>query len=153
MESIINKIKDIIIPHQEKLNIELFDIKCIKLKNSWLIRIYIDQEEGVTIDKCEEVSRFIGNRLDSVIEESYRLEISSPGIERPLRDEKDYKKYKNCLAEITTLSSDGLKKTYIGYIDNLKDETLFLLNKENKKLLKIPYQEITKAKLKFEFKR
>lgn len=152
MQSIIDKVKEIIIPHEEELSIELFDINCVKLKNSWLIKIFIDSKDGVTIDKCQEVSKFIGNRLDSIIEERYRLEVSSPGIERPLRNEKDYHKYKNCLAEIKSTNFQGLKKTYIGYINNLEKDILYLQIKETQEIVKIPYKEITKGKLRFEFK-
>lgn len=152
MESIIDKVKGIIIPHEKELNIELFDVKCVRLKSSWLISVFIDNEDGVTIDKCQEVSKFIGNRLDNVIEGRYRLEVSSPGIERPLRNEKDYHKYKNCLAEIKITDFQGLKRTHVGYINNLEEGILYLQIKETQEIVGIPFGEITKGKLRFEFK-
>ncbi|MDI6785667.1 MAG: ribosome maturation factor RimP [bacterium] len=152
MQSILDKVKKIIVPHEEELNVELFDINCVKLKNSWLIKIFIDSEEGITVDKCQEVSKFIGNRLDDVIEEKYRLEVSSPGIERSLRNDKDYRKYKSYLAEIKITDSQGLKKTHVGYIDDLEEDILYLKIKETQEIIKIPFTEIIKGKLKFEFK-
>lgn len=152
VQSIINKIKEMIIPHEEELNIELFDVNCVKLKSGWLIKVFIDNERGVTVNKCQEVSKFIGNRLDNIIEGKYRLEISSPGIERLLRNDKDYHKYKNYLSEIKTIDQQGLKKTYIGYINDLEKDTLYLKIKETQEIVKIPFGEIAKGRLRFEFK-
>ncbi|MBU2599718.1 ribosome maturation factor RimP [bacterium] len=151
MQSIIDKVREVIIPHQEELNINLFDIKCVRLKKSWLIRIFIDSENGVTVDKCEEISHFIGSRLDNFMEGKYRLEVSSPGIERPLRNKEDYQRYKGHLAEIK-ISSQDLKKSYLGYIKDLKDDILTLQVKDTSELIQIPCQEIIKAKLRLELK-
>lgn len=73
---------------------ELVDLEYVKEAGSWYLRAYIDKEGGITIDDCETVSRAFGDRLDEadLIEDAYILEVSSPGLTRPLKKDKDYER-------------------------------------------------------------
>ena len=70
---------------------ELVDVEYVKEAGTWYLRLYIDKEGGITIDDCEVVSREFSDRLDAedFIEDAYIMEVSSPGLGRPLKKEKD----------------------------------------------------------------
>jgi ribosome maturation factor RimP len=78
------------------LELELYDIEYVKEGPNYYLRIYIDKESGVSIDDCEKVHRFIENKLDEAdpINNPYILEVSSVGIDKPLKTPSDYEKYR-----------------------------------------------------------
>ena len=88
------KTEKLIMPIVEANNVELFDVDYIKEGQDWYLRVYIDKEGGIAVDDCEVVSREADPILDTddCIEESYILEVSSPGLGRPLKKEKDFKR-------------------------------------------------------------
>ena len=77
------------------MGLELFDIQFRREGHGWVLRLFIDREEGVSLEDCSLVSREISDYLDveDVIEQSYFLEVSSPGLERPLRSLEDFKRF------------------------------------------------------------
>ena len=84
-------------PLAEEYGVELVDVEYVKEGAEWYLRLYIDKENGaVELDDCENMSRTIGDLLDKKdpIEQAYRLEVSSPGIERPLKRMKDFVRFK-----------------------------------------------------------
>mgnify|MGYP000576864740 FL=1 len=88
------KTEKLIMPIVEANNVELFDVDYIKEGQDWYLRVYIDKEGGVTIDDCQAVSRAFNEILDkeNYITDQYIFEVSSPGLTRPLKKEKDYAK-------------------------------------------------------------
>ena len=82
-------------PIAQELSLELWDIQFVKEGSSYFLRIFIDKDGGVSIDDCEAMSRAIDKELDRVdpIEQSYCLEVSSPGIERTLTKDWHFEKY------------------------------------------------------------
>lgn len=86
--------EELIMPIINKNNYELVDVEFVKESSNWILRAYVDKEGGVTIDDCEKVSREFSNLLDEedFIEESYILEVSSPGLGRQLKKEKDFER-------------------------------------------------------------
>lgn len=103
---------------------ELVDVEFIKEGANWYLRIYIDKPNGITIDDCQTVSEELGEKLDKVdpIEQSYFLEVSSPGLERPLKKERDFEKYKGETVEVKLFEAVDGKKIFegelLGLIDN-----------------------------------
>ena len=95
-------------PHEEQIRqlaepllasvgMELVQVECLKMKSRWLVRIYMDREEGgVTLDDCALISNQLGDLLDvhDVPPGPYTLEVSSPGLDRPLSRDKDFLKYR-----------------------------------------------------------
>ena len=79
-------------PILEENHFELVDVEYVKEGGSWYLRAYIDKPGGITVDDCEIVNRALGDLLDEedFIEDSYILEISSPGLGRPLKKERDF---------------------------------------------------------------
>ena len=81
-----------LMPIVEAKGFELVDVEWVKEGANWYLRAYIDKENGITVDDCEEVSRALSDLLDEedFISENYILEVSSPGLDRPLKKEKDF---------------------------------------------------------------
>ena len=129
----------------------VYDVEYVKEGNSWFLRVYVDREGGITIDECEAISRELSSILDKndPISNNYFLEVSSPGIERKLRQEEHFRMYKGETVDI------GLYKAYNGS-KNLCGELLGLdgdevsIDLEGEKI-SIKLNETTYVKLHFEF--
>ncbi|MGI6012311.1 MAG: ribosome maturation factor RimP [Ruminococcus sp.] len=109
------KAGDLLEPIVEAQGFELVDVEYVKEGGTWYLRAYIDKEGGITIDDCEIVSRAFSDVLDrdDFIEDSYILEVSSPGLGRPLKKEKDYARSMGKELEIRTYRAvDGQKEFY-----------------------------------------
>ena len=114
-ESYEQKAEALLSPIIERHGFELVDVEYVKEGGNWYLRAYIDKEGGITVDDCELVSREFGDMLDEedFIEESYILEVSSPGLGRPLKKEKDYARSMGKKLEIRTFRTiDGQKEFY-----------------------------------------
>ena len=88
------KAEAILTPIVESKGFELVDVEYVKEAGTWYLRGYIDKPGGITVNDCEDVSRAFSDILDEqdFIEDSYIMEISSPGLDRPLKKEKDFKR-------------------------------------------------------------
>lgn len=95
MQTYEEQIRELAEPLIAAEGMELVLVECLKMKTSWLVRIYIDKEGGVMVDDCAQVSNKLGDLLDvhDVPPGQYTLEISSPGLDRPLHRDKDFVKY------------------------------------------------------------
>ncbi|MGZ6276059.1 MAG: ribosome maturation factor RimP [Syntrophales bacterium] len=119
------KIRQLIEPVIESEGMEIVDVECLKMKFRWLVRLYIDKEGGVTIDDCSEISKQVGDILDiyDVLPGSYTLEVSSPGLDRPLTRDKDFIKYRGSAVRIKTGEKlDGTKNFHGILIDYLEED-------------------------------
>ena len=112
------KTEGLVTPIVLKNSFELVDVEYVKEAGNWYLRIYIDKEGGISIDDCEIVSRELGDLLDKddFIEDSYILEVSSPGLGRPLKKEKDF---------LRSIGKEVDIKTYKA-INKVKDFTCIL---------------------------
>jgi len=129
--------------------VEIFDIELLG-KGKLLLRVTIDKEEGVTLDDCERFSKNFEALLDveNPISGSYTLEVSSPGLDRPLRSLSDFEKNKGKLARIITVEKIQNQNFFIGHIVDI-DNGLIKLS-VNKREIDIPFEKISKAKLEIE---
>ena len=91
-------------PIIDQFGFELVDVEYVKEAGNWYLRFYIDKEGGITVDDCEAVSRIFSDKLDELdfIEDAYIMEVSSPGLGRPLKKEKDYVRSMGKEVEIRT---------------------------------------------------
>ena len=131
--------------------IKIFDIELLG-RGKLLLRVIIDKEGGVTHDDCERFSKSLGALLD--IEDpflgSYRLEVSSPGLDRPLKNINDFEKNIGKLARIVTGEEIEKQKFFIGRILEISNDSVKLL--VDKREVDIPFVKISKARLEVEFK-
>lgn len=98
---------------------ELVDVEYVKEAGNWYLRGYIDKEGGITVNDCEAVSREFSDRLDECdfIEDSYIMEISSPGLDRPLKKEKDFARAMGKAVEIRTYRPIDKQKEFCGVLN------------------------------------
>ena len=109
------KAEALITPIVEAHGFELVDVEYVKEGSNYYLRAYIDKPQGITVDDCEVVSRAFSQKLDEedFIEEAYIMEVSSPGLGRPLKKEKDYKRSMGKELEIRTYRAVNLPE--VGY--------------------------------------
>ncbi|TCK97935.1 ribosome maturation factor RimP [Natranaerovirga hydrolytica] len=115
-------------PIMEEHHYELVDVEYIKEGSTWYLRVYIDKAEGINIDDCEIVSRALEIKLDEndVISTQYILEVSSPGLDRPLKKEKDFKRSLDKAVEVKLYKAINKQKEIIGILKDYNDETITL---------------------------
>ena len=133
----------------EKHEFELVDVEYVKEGSDWYLRIYIDKEGGINIDDCEVFSRELEKILDAedFIQEAYILEVSSPGLTRPLKKEKDYLRNLGKPVEVHTFKPiDGVKE-FIGDLLRYDKESVVLdVGPEAKEELEISRSNIAVIK-------
>ncbi len=110
-------------PIIEANNFELVDIEFVKESSNWYLRIYADKEGGFTLNDCELVSKELSKILEQndPIEQAYILEVSSPGIDRPLKKEEDFVKFKGEIVDIKLYKSINKKKEFQGILKGLEN--------------------------------
>lgn len=149
MNDLKNKISYLAKQLANEMGVELFSVELIGTKRI-LIRVTIDKEGGVTLDDCEKFSRDFSAILDveDPIPQSYILEISSPGLDRPLRDEKDFRKNKGKLVRVITSEKIENQNFFLGRILDVEDNFVKLLVKN--RIINIPFNKISRARLEIE---
>lgn len=110
------KTEAFLLPLMEEYRFELVDVEYVKEAGNWYLRAYIDKEGGFTVDDCETVSRRLSDWLDKedFIEDSYILEVSSPGLGRPLKKEKDFVRNKGKEVDIKLYRAIDRQKDFTG---------------------------------------
>lgn len=110
----------------ETFEFELVDVEYIKEGGLWYLRAYIDKAEGIAVNDCADVSRALSEKMDEedFIEDSYILEVSSPGLGRPLKKEKDYIRSMGKEIEIRTYRAIRKQKEFIGILENYDADTV-----------------------------
>ena len=116
----------LILPIVTEFGFELVDVEYVKEAGAWYLRAYIDKPGGITIDDCEAVSRRFSDTLDEkdYIEDAYIFEVSSPGLGRPLKKEKDFQKNLGEEVEIKTYRAIDKQKDFIGILKAYDDKTV-----------------------------
>ena len=112
------KAEQLLIPIVEEHGLELVDVEYVKEGSNFYLRAYIDKPGGITVDDCEVVSRAFSDKLDETdfIDEAYIMEVSSPGLGRPLKKEKDYKRSMGKELEIRTYRAINREKEFYGIL-------------------------------------
>ncbi|ATW24201.1 ribosome maturation factor RimP [Candidatus Formimonas warabiya] len=146
-----NLVRNIVLPLIEPAGYELVDVEYQKEGNHWVLRLFIDHEEGIDLDDCQWVSNLVGEELDKAdpIPQAYLLEVSSPGIERPLKNAKDFDRFKGKKVEIKLFSPKNNQKEYVGILLGIENSQVALMAGQVKILFNM--DEIAKAKLVFDF--
>jgi ribosome maturation factor RimP len=146
----IEELSKLVQPILDEMDIELVDLQILGSGGRTIIRIYADQENGISLDTCTKASRAIAAELDRMdpIKSQFVLEVSSPGLDRPLKTKRDFEKSMGKKVKIKYL--DGEKPTRIrGIIQQVNDETVTL--DVDQELVQINYKNIELAKLVIEF--
>ena len=137
-ESYEQRTEELLAPILERNQFELVDVEYVKEGTEWYLRAYIDKEGGITVNDCELVAREMNEILDreDYIEGSYIFEVSSPGLGRPLKKEKDYVRSVGKKLEIRTYRAIDREKEFYGIL-KAYDDTTVTIEKEDGEEMKI----------------
>lgn len=138
-------------PVAEEMNLELVDVEFVKEGAHWYLRVFLDKPGGLEIDDCQAMSHRLSDILDEKdpITQAYFLEISSPGLERPLKRDEDFEKFAGELANVTTFAPFEGQKSFTGHLVGLRDNSIVLNIKD--KEVAIPRDKVAAARLAVEF--
>ena len=143
------KISELIEPKLEEVSLELVEVEYVTDGGHIFVKIYIDSENGVALDECEKASRHIEKDVDALITEKFFLEVSSPGLERPLKKDKDFVKHIGEKVNFKLKKKFNGEKRVIGILKSFEEGVLEIELPST--VLKLEKKEIEKAKLHFEF--
>lgn len=150
-ESYEKRTKELLLPIVGKLGFELADVEYVKEGASWYLRAYIDKAGGIGVDDCEAVSRELSDILDreDFIDGSYILEVSSPGLDRPLKREKDFERSIGKEVEVRTYRAIGGEKEFTGTLKAYDKGSVTVLTEEGTKVFE--KSDISLIRLAFDF--
>lgn len=139
-------------PLMEAHQFELVDVEFVKEAGTWFLRAYIDKPGGITIDDCEVISRALSDLLDEkdFIEEAYILEVSSPGLGRPLKKDKDLERSLGESVEVRLFKAIDRQKEFTGILRAWDKDTV-TLEFEDEAQLTIERGNIALIRLAFDF--
>jgi ribosome maturation factor RimP len=147
--------EELVTPILHDMNLELVDIDYVKEGKNWFLRVYIDQDNGVDIEECGKVSERLSDKLDELdpIQQAYFLEVSSPGVERPLKKEKDFNNAVGKQVLVKTYEPIDGEKVFEGRLSSFDGETLAVEQKmkTRTKTIEIPIEKVASARLAVSF--
>ena len=148
----VQKTEAIVEPILQKYQFELVDVEFVKEAGSWHLRVYIDKEGGIAVDDCEVISRKLGEWLDKedFIDESYILEVSSPGLDRPLKKEKDFARSIGKDVEVKLFKAINKEKEFVGILKAYDEDTV-TLEMEDETEMQFKRSDIARIRLAFFF--
>ena len=132
-----SRVEAYLLPMMEEYHFELVDVEYVKEAGSWYLRAYIDKEGGITVDDCEVVSRRLGEWLDEkdFIEESYILEVSSPGLGRPLKKDKDFDRSIGKEVDIKLYKPMNKQKDFTGTLKAYDKDTVTITEEDGNEIV------------------
>ncbi len=157
MSTVVETVTELVKPILAEHNFYLYDMEFVKEGKSWYLRVYIDKDGGITLNDCAAVSDQLSEALDNVepdpIPQAYFLEVSSPGAERPLRNEEDYQRAVNDYIHVSLYQQINGKKVYEGTLTKLTDKemTLDYLDKTRHRQVIIDRSKVAQARLAIKF--
>ena len=146
------KTEAFLLPLMEEYRFELVDVEYVKEAGNWYLRAYIDKEGGFTVDDCETVSRRLSDWLDKedFIEDSYILEVSSPGLGRPLKKEKDFVRNKGKEVDIKLYKAIDRQKDFTGILTDF-DKDMVTITMGDGETVVFDKADIALIRLSFDF--
>ncbi len=147
-----SKTEAFLLPLLAQHQFELVDVEYVKEAGNWYLRAYIDKEGGITVDDCETISRVLSDWLDQedFIEDSYIMEVSSPGLGRPLKKDKDFARSLGEEVELRLYKPRNKQKEFTGFLKAYDEKTVTIeMEDGNEEVFDRP--EIALIRLAFDF--
>jgi ribosome maturation factor RimP len=154
-QSIADRARQLLEPIIVRDGFELVEVEWGREGPAWVLRVYVDRAGGVTIDHCQELSRTIEPVLDveDFIEPAYNLEVSSPGLDRPLRKPIDFERFAGQRAHLKTYAPldtpTGPRKNWAGTLRGFRDGAVEI--EVDGTIHQVPHDRIAKARLEYDF--
>ena len=151
-ESYESRVEAFLLPLMKENNFELVDVEYVKEAGTWYLRAYIDKEGGIAVDDCEVISRRLSDWLDKedFIDDSYILEVSSPGLGRPLKKDRDFERSMGEEVEIRTYRMIDRTKEFRGIL-KAYDKDSVTIEMEDSREKTFEKSEIALVRLAFDF--
>lgn len=132
-----SRVEKYLLPLMDEYHFELVDVEYVKEAGTWYLRAYIDKEGGIAVDDCEVISRKLGDWLDKedFIDESYILEVSSPGLGRPLKKEKDFVRSMGKDVEVRLYRQIDKQKEFTGTLHAYDENTVTLAMEDGSEMV------------------
>jgi len=146
-ENLLQEIRQVVEPILESQGFELVDLEYQRESRGWVLRIYLDREGGVSLDDCARVSHEVGAILEvkDLIPSSYILEVSSPGLTRPLKKPEDFRKFRNQMVKIKLYEPHEGRRNFKGTLLGLEGDRVRV--EVEQRVYELPLQRIAKANL------
>lgn len=146
------KTEALIMPLIEARNFELVDVEYVKEGSTWYLRVYIDKEGGINVEDCTEISREFNLILDKedYIEDTYIFEVSSPGLMRPIKKDKDFNRNLGKMIEVKLFRAIERQKEFEGELKAFDKDTITIVL-EGEQEMTINRVDIALARLAFDF--
>ena len=151
VDLVVRDVNRLIEPILNEMGFELVDIEYLSEHGRWVLRIYVDSEDGITLDDCARVSNEIGDLIDvnDIFEHEYVLEVSSPGLNRPLKKEKDFLKAIGKKIKVQMINPVKERRNFTGYLKAFQDGMLYI--EVRNELISLPLRDVKKANLVYDF--
>ena len=145
------KTEELLQPLVDAHGFELVDVEYVKEAGNWYLRAYIDKPGGIAVDDCEEFSRALSDKLDEedYIEDSYILEVSSPGLGRPLKKDKDFQRSIGKEIEVRTFHAIDKQKEFTGILKEFNKDSFTIVIEDNE--MTFQRSETALVRLAFDF--
>jgi ribosome maturation factor RimP len=146
-KEIVDRIGAMVHPILFNEGMELVDIEYRRESKGWVLRLYLDKEGGITLDDCTRISQEVGRGLDieDFIQTPYILEVSSPGLTRPLKNEKDFMKCRHCVIKVKTLDPIENRRHFKGRLRGVSENKIEI--EIDGGFFQIPLSNVVKANL------
>jgi ribosome maturation factor RimP len=150
-KEIVDHVRAIADPILSNEGMELVEVEYRREGRGWVLRLYIDKEGGITVDDCSRISQEVGRSLDveDFILTPYTLEVSSPGLTRPLKNQKDFLKYRNHLIKLKTIDPIENRRQFKGKLLGVHDNHIEI--EMDGGVFQISLSNVVKANLELEF--
>ncbi|MBI5167363.1 MAG: ribosome maturation factor RimP [candidate division NC10 bacterium] len=150
-KDLVERLRSLFFPLVEGEGMELVDLEFRREAGGWVLRLYIDKPGGVTLADCQRISEQAGDLLDveDPIDHPYNLEVSSPGLDRPLKTEADFRRHLGRKVRVNTLVPIQGQRRFVGFLRAFEDGQAAIEAKDGCSVL-VPYAQIAKARLEVE---
>lgn len=145
------KVKAIALPLLQEQGLELLEVQYRREQHGWILRLVIDKPGGVSLDDCVTVSRELSQILDveDFVDQAYNLEVSSPGLDRPLKSMADFQRFRGRMAKVVTSEPLAGEHVFVGRIQKTEEESIVL--EVGRREVVIPFPQVVRARLEVEF--
>jgi ribosome maturation factor RimP len=135
-ENIAEMVFEIAYPVIEEHGFELVDVEYVREGSNWYLRVFIDKPGGITIDDCQTVSEKLSEKIDraDLIGQSYFFEVSSPGLDRPLKKDGDFERYKGETVELRVYKPINGRKDFEGTLEGLIDGKICITDEKGERM-------------------
>ncbi len=150
IKEVVNRVRELLLPILEEGGFELVDVEFVREPVGWVLRIYADRPEGgITISDCQWISERIGTLLDveDLIHHPYNLEVSSPGLDRPLKTRKDFERQKGVVIKVKTHQPMDNQRNFKGEVVSTSDRGVTIHDVSRNAEVEIPYENIKSARV------